>query len=337
MIPLSLLDGDTLVIDNSSLELFQTCPRSALYGLSLRRRPCGERSALRFGGIAHKVLETRYRTDTPMLEQTPMVQNDMIAVAEHEFKSYTPPEDDFRNLDRMIALIDAYGKQYPYEPFEIVRLPSGKPFIEVPFALPFGEIVVDDEFLVQELRLTPDGLVAHGEPTVKHIYTLKIVWSGRIDMVYTINNGIYVLDHKTASIATNMAEFEISHQFKGYEWAVETLLGQEVTATVVNRIVVRKPSRTGEAFTFERKVTATQRGLLREWRQDILHIIADYVEGVRRNYLPKHTQWCVGKFGTCPFHKVCMLGDEADALSPARMVMIDSGEYEENVWSPLAN
>ncbi len=345
MIPLPLLDGDTLIIDNSSLELQTTCPRSAQYGLCMRRRTTGEKVALKFGGIAHKVLETRYLSAAPLYEQTPMVQNTMIAVAETEFNgiegvkpAFHPPEDDYRTLDRMIALVEAYGKNYPHEPFDIIRLPDGRPFVEVPFALPFGEIDTNADFLVQDLQRNPDGtLSAVGEPTVRHIPILKIVFCGKIDLAYRMSGGLYILDHKTSSIATNMAEFVLSHQFQGYTWAAETLLGEPITAVVINRMVVRKPTRTGEAFAFDRMINATQRGLVTEWKSDILHIIADFVEMVRRGYMPKHTAHCVSKFGTCQFHKVCSLGDSPDALSEQRRIVLESGEYEENTWSPLAN
>lgn len=335
-IPLSLLDGDTLVIDNSSIELQTTCPRAAQYGLCLRKRTTCERTALRFGGIAHKILECRYRSSGNFLEQTPMIQNEMVKVAEQEFVNFHPPEDDFRTLDRMIAMIDAYGRVYPQELFDLVILPNGKPFVEVPFALPFGEIAVDGECLVQDVVRMPNGnLTARGEPYTKHIDILKIVWCGRIDLAYSINNSIYIMDHKTASIATNMAEFQISHQFSGYTWAAETLLAVQVDGVIINRIVVRKPTRTGEAFTFDRQLFGVQRGLVNEWKTDILHIIADFVEMVRRGYMPKHTQWCVGKFGTCQFHKVCTLGDDSDSMSDQRRMILESGEFEENVWSPL--
>ena len=136
-------------------------------------------------------------------------------------------------------------------------------------------------------------------------------------------------------MATNMAEFEISPQFYGYTHAVEHLTGEQVAGVVINRMVCRKPTRTGESFTFERKLIPVQRGLVQEWRTDVLHIITDYLESLRRDYFPKHTVWCVGKFGTCQFHKVCSLGDDAHALSPQRNMMLFSGEYEENIWSPL--
>ena len=333
MIAIPLLDGDTFLCDNSTMEKFTTCPRSAQYAISYRLTPSGDRSALKFGGIAHKVLDTRYRAGTPMLEQNLDVTNAMVAVAEKEFSTYTPPQDDFRNLDRMVDLIHKYGQAYPFESFDLYRFPDGRPFIEVPFMVPLGEIDLQGAtFYVQNLVKTPNGeLVKSGTVHPRTINSIKIVWMGRIDLAYTLSSGLYIVDHKTSSIATNMAEFEISHQFYGYTYATETLLQREVNGIVINRIVCRKPTRTGEAFTFERKLIPVARGLVAEWRTDCLHIIADYIEMVRRQYLPKHTSWCVGKFGTCPFHKVCQLDSEDQ-----RDVMLWSGEYQEATWSPLA-
>lgn len=331
MIPLPLIDGDVLLLDNSTLELFQTCPRAAQYGICHRRRANADRVPLRFGGIAHKVLEVRYRSDVPMYEQTPPVQAAMLKTAEHEFTNFTPPEGEYRNFDRMVDLIQRYGQAYPFESFDIVKFPDGRPFIEVPFAIPLGELVVNETMWVQDLHREPNGdIVKRGEPYQKAVGVIRIVWQGRIDLAYTYNGGLYIMDHKTSSIATNMAEFEISHQFYGYQYAVEFLLNTQCSGTVINRIVCRRPTRTGEAFTFERKLIPTQRGLISEWKVDTLHMVADFVEMVRRGYMPKHTVWCVGKFGTCQFHKICSNDDPEQ-----REFLLNSGEYEDNVWSPL--
>lgn len=300
--PLPLVDGDTLMMDNSTLEKLTTCPRNAEYSVIQKLRGNTERVALRFGGIAHKCLETRYRAASAMYAQTPEVESVMVSVAEREFSAWTPPEDDFRNLDRMVDLIKNYGITYPFEDFEIIKTPDGKPAIEVPFAFPLG---------------TVGGI--------------KIVWIGKMDLIYTLNNGLYLMDHKTASMATNMDEFLISHQFYGYAWAAEQLFSRLVTGIMVNRMVCRKPTKTGIPFTFERKYIPVSRFLLDEWKTDCLHIIADFIEMARRGYFPKHTMWCTGKFGTCEFHKVCTLDSNAQ-----RDVLLQSGEYTKNTWTPLA-
>ena len=308
-----LFDGDTLFIDNSSLEHFTTCPRQALYSIVRRLKPAGERTALNFGGIVHKILEARYRACTALHAQTQDVTRVMIATAEREFQKWSPPEDDFRTFSCAVELIRRYEEMYPFEQFEVVRGADGSPMIEVPFAIPLGVIKTDI-----------DG-------TKKDI---KIVWQGRIDLVYLSENGggLYVMDHKTTSVMgpSYFAAFTIAHQMYGYAWAVEQLCGRKVDAVVINALGVRKPTRTGNAFEFKREVIPVQRGLLDEWKKDCLYIVADFIEMCRRGYLPKHTAWCNGKFGECPFRKVCTL--ETD---DQREIMLNSGEYVANDWSPL--
>lgn len=310
-ITLPLVDGDTLFIDNSSLEHFTTCPRQALYSLVRRLKPAGERTALNFGGIVHKILEARYRACTALHAQTQEVTKVMLATAEREYQAWTPPEDDYRTLSCAVELIRRYEEYYPFEQFEVVRGSDGTPLIEVPFAIPLGTIDLKNENK-----------------------QVKIVWQGRIDLAYISANGggLYVMDHKTTSVMgpSYFSGFTIAHQMYGYAWATEQMCGQTVSAVVINALGIRKPTRTGNAFEFKREVIPIQRGLLDEWKRDTLYIVADFVEMCRRGYLPKHTVWCAGKFGMCPYHKVCTLdGDDQ------REVMLNSGEFTKNDWSPL--
>lgn len=330
-IPINLLDGDTLLLDNSSMELFQTCQRAAQYGIAERRRGASSSSALHFGGIVHKAMEVRYRSCSERFAQTDQVTNVMVATVESEFTRWSPPEGDFRNLDCAVNLIHRYGERYPFEEFDQVVMPDGRPFVEQPFCFPLTVLHVNATMLVQTIAKSPEGqLVKVGDPKLQHVAHIKVLWIGRLDLVYTSHNGLYIMDHKTSSMATNMAEFEIAHQFYGYTAAVEEILGVQVAGTVINRIVCRKPTRTGEPFTFERKLIPTNRDLLAEWRRDMTQMVTDYVVATLEGYFPKQTAWCVGKFGTCQYHKVCCLGDETQ-----RRFMLGSGEYEENVWSPL--
>lgn len=320
-IPLPLVDGDTLLLDNSSIEKVTTCPRSAELGLCHKLQGAGDRVALRFGGIAHKCLEVRYRSGAPMYEQTPTIQQAMIVTAADEFSRWQPPEDEYRNYDRMVDLIHNYGLQYPFEDFQIPTFPDGKLMVEVPFAYPLGTLEVNCELWIRN----PDRSIEK-----RFVKTIKIIWIGKIDLPYILNGQLFLMDHKTSSMATNMDEFLISHQFYGYAWALEQMLSRKVDGVIINRIVCRKPTKTGIPFTFERKYIPIGRGLLAEWKLDCLHIIADFIEGARRGYMPKHTSHCVAKFGTCEFHKICQLDDPAQ-----RAIMLTSGEYTERTWSPL--
>jgi hypothetical protein len=325
-IPLPLVDGDTLLIDNSSLEHFTTCPRQAHYSIVRRLKPTGERVPLIFGGIIHKILEARYRACTTLHAQTQEVTNVMLATAQREFDKWTPPEDDFRTFSCAVELIRRYEDAYPFEQFEVVRGLDGSPMIEVPFAIPLGEIAINSDFTYLDLSTN--------QVITRHVKTIKLVWMGRIDLVYLSENGggLYVMDHKTTSVMgpSYFSAFTIAHQMYGYAWAVEQLCGKQVSAVVINALGVRKPTRTGNAFEFKREVIPVQRGLLDEWKRDCIYIVADFVEMCRRGYMPKHTAWCVGKFGECPFRKVCTLES-----TEQREVMLTSGEFVANDWSPL--
>lgn len=327
MIPLPLLDGDTLLLDNSSLETFTTCPRAAQYLVCQKRKSSADKVALRFGGIIHSALEVRYRSATPMLAQTDAVQDCMLAKAQVEYEKWlsTSPsilDDDFRTFSCAAELIRLYGQQYPFESFDLVKLSDGRPFVEVPFALPLGEIEVNARMLVRD----ESGSVAE-----RHVAIIKLVWTGRIDLAYRLDKRLYVLDHKTTSILgpSYFTTFEDSHQLIGYTWAAKQLLDQTPHGFVVNAIAVRRPTKTGKAFEFLRQAIAVSEWQLTEWQHDTISIVAKFVQGCQEGYLPKHRAWCVGKFGPCPYRSVCTLPPEQ------REVMLASGEFQDSTWSPL--
>lgn len=323
-IPLALVDGDTLLIDNTTLETFTTCPRAAQYYFCLKRQTTRERSALKFGQIIHSALEARYLAASPMHAQSPAVEGVMLATVERAFADWSPPEDDFRNHSFAVELINRYGVTYPFESFQVLRLPDGRPFVEVPFAIPLGEIAINDTLLVRD--------VASGEVALRHVGTIKVLWTGKIDLAYESNGQRYIMDHKTTSMMgpSFFSEFELSHQTHGYVWAAESILGQPFTGYTINALATRKPTKTGKSLEFERKVYTVHRGLLTEWQTDCMHIVADCIEMVRRGYMPKHTKWCVGKYGQCQFHAVCSL-----PTPEHRDLMLHSGDYGPVTWSPL--
>ena len=204
--PIPLVDGDTLFIDNSTLERFVTCPRSAGYYVGLRRELDKSRAALEFGKIIHEALAVRY-------ERYPgYVSNEcvsaMVAAVDHGFTTFHPEPDEFRNYGVAISAIQAYNSTYPMEEFEVVQH-DGKLFVEQPFAIPLGEITVDAVLWVRD----PSGLV-----TQRHVPTIKIIWKGRIDLVYRREGFLYGMDHKTTSIMGPQffSEFELPGLFLYY-------------------------------------------------------------------------------------------------------------------------
>lgn len=306
---LPLID-DALFIDNSSLEKFTTCPRSAQYYIIDKIEGANERTAPAFGGKIHKILEARYKDHVNFMPQEPGRKGTteiMQEVAAVEFKDWTPPDDDFRTYATALQFIDLYNTTYPVEAFDIYKLPDGKPAIEMPFAVPLGEIELHD-----------------GK-------NIKIIWTGRIDMVYQRESRLYVMDHKTTSVMgpSYFKEFELSSQVHGYVWATQQLTGQRIDGFVVNALAMRKPTKTGKAFELLRHIVPIDQSLVEEWKSDTLTIISDFVNMAERSHFPKHTKWCVGKYGVCEYATVC-------GLPPTqRDSILYSPAYRPVTWSPL--
>jgi hypothetical protein len=314
------LRGNALFIDNSTMEKFVTCPRSAQYFVGAKRTANRSRAALTFGQIIHKVLEVRYRR--PNVYADAVVLGEMVKALDEGFKTYQPDVDEFRNYDMGIRLIREYLATYPLEDFEPLSI-SGVPFVEQPFAIPLGELDIGSDMLVRDLDT--------GRVEVRHLDVIQIVWTGRIDLAYRREGRLYLLDHKTTSVLGPQFfyEFEISHQVYGYSWAIHKLLGEYPSAFVINALGVRKPTKTGKAIELIRQGVPVFPELVVEWEQDTLHIVSDFIEMIRRGYMPKHTKWCQGKYGQCEFKGVCNLTPDM------RQVALMSNEYKDVTWDPL--
>jgi hypothetical protein len=330
MSPLPLID-DALFLDNSSLERFTTCPRSAEYYICNKRESSDERIALAFGKAIHKILEARYRHNPNVVTKVPGISttdtNDiMLAAARDAFADWKNEDpEEFRNFSTAVTFIEKYNTHYPMEGFEILRLPDGSPAIEVPFAVPLGSLTIDGEIPVR---------LPTGEVTSRHLSTLKIIWTGRIDMIVKRGDAIFLVDHKTTSMMgpQYFKEFDLSSQVYGYIWAASTLLGKPVSGFLVNALAFRKPTPKGKPFEFQRYPVPADIGLVGEWVNDTLHIVSDFVEMAKRGYFPKHTKWCVGKYGPCPYSPICSLPP-----SPSRELLLNSGNYKAVQWNPLDN
>lgn len=319
MTPLPLID-DALFIDNSSLERFTTCPRSAEYYLCRKRESSDDRIALQFGKNIHTILEARYKHNPNVDTSTSDL---MLAAARDAFSTWKFDDaEEFRNFSTACTFIEKYNTHYPLEGFEFLRLPSGQPAIEVPFAVPLGELEVDAVVSVRSQT---------GDITERHLSTLKVIWTGRIDLILRREGRIFIMDHKTTSMMgpQYFKEFDLSSQVYGYLWAASTLLQQPVAGFIVNAMAFRKPTPKGKPYEFQRYPIPADDSLLKEWQVDTMHIVSDFVEMAKRAYFPKHTKWCVGKYGPCPYLPICSLPPHQ------RDLMLMSGNYKTVEWNPL--
>lgn len=351
-----------LVIDNSSLEVFTTCPQSAYYKLVLKREAHARNAALTFGGALHEGLEAflydQYDT------QTGGVHNDFTHAAQVDkenqrilrfFTENPAPLDEYRTVQNCLAVLAAYRTRatMPDYQWEIQADASG-PIIERAFELPLGVVEVggwiDMPWLTKEEKTQCDAndsalkgtVVSGGNTWVSHIH---IAWSGRIDAIARCNGAVRVVDHKTTSIMGDqfMQDFQISNQVLGYVWASRQLWPDlDISAFCLNAIHFKKPTGSGpitapgprggpSALNFVRGYYEYSQTRIDEWETNCLAIVSDFIHCLVRDQHPRHSKWCFGKYGKCQYHDVCVQDDPR-----VRENMIKSDMFKTVTWNPVA-
>ena len=316
-----------LVLDNSSLEVFTTCPTAARYKLVLRREAFARNAALVFGGALHEGLEKL------LLGEPESVQDQAI---HNFFLTNPPPTDEYRTLGNCLEVLRAYRRRTTLPDYQWELLSDAKGLIvERAFELPLGSIEVGAAISTPWL--------AHPYPFVQ---TVHVAWSGRIDAVASISGKSRIVDHKTTSIDGDsfIQDFQISNQVLGYVWAARQLWPDlAVSGFCLNKIRFKKPAsgagpdltvpgpRGGEpALAFGRHFFDYSDQRISDWAINCLAIVSDFLNCLVRDYYPRHTKWCFGKYGKCSYHDVCVQDDER-----VRLNMLQSDMFKPVTWDPV--
>ena len=326
------LKGDLLLVDNSTLSEISACPRRGMYKFLERRQLQKNRAALFFGGAIHKALEVRDMLQKPLADGE---TRDAMVTALIDYYDGADFGDDFRNLDYAVRTVEKYNEVYRFDPLPPIHLPDGELAVELPFALHVGDIEVDSTLLVCD----PD--VNEGQPFERHVGTLKIIFTGKIDRICKYQGRYFLLDHKTSSMGgpNFFNEFYTALQFRGYKWAVEQLIDQPVDGVIINGIVCRPPTKDGRVnYDMDRHTIHINDELVEEWQNTFLLGVEEWVGYIKnqQNYpgaeeqaFPIRTGQCIGKYGTCEYFDVCSLP------MSQRQTMLDCALFEDHSWSPL--
>lgn len=338
------------IIDNSSLEVFTTCPRSAFYKLVLGREAHARNAALTFGGALHEGLEKFlfWQATGATPEEVGAATQDQAILS--FFTQNPAPPDEYRTVQNCLAVLAAYRQRaaMPDYQWEIKSDDSG-PIIERAFELPLG--VVEIDAYVNMPWLDEDQHTAmsfKGETNREgkvYVRRIHVAWSGRIDAVTHSNGRVRVTDHKTTSIAGDsfVQDFQISNQVLGYVWAGRQLWPDlDISAFCLNAVHFKKPTGSGPitspgprggpaALNFFRAYFDYSPERVESWATNCLSIISDFLHCVVRDYYPLHTKWCFGKYGMCPYHPVCTVDSEQ-----VRLNLVQSDLYRPVTWNPVA-
>jgi ATP-dependent exoDNAse (exonuclease V) beta subunit len=229
------LKGNLLFLDNSSLSDIAACPRRGMYKFLDKRQLKKNRAALFFGGAIHKALEVRDKMMKPLADNE---VREAMCSALIEYYEDVDFEDDFRSLDYAIKTIDKYNETYKFDPLPPVRLASGELAVELPFALPVGDLDINATLWVVD----PDE--NNGQPFFKYIDTLSLIFTGKIDRIVRDKGSLMLFDHKTSSMGgpNFFNEFYTALQFRGYKHAAEQLMSEPVHGVIINGIICRPPT-----------------------------------------------------------------------------------------------
>jgi len=309
-------DDYTAHVDNSSIEAFSQCPRATYYKQGLARVPTNQ-IPLIFGGSLHVALDHFYKGGSP---------SDAVALAVADYTSRVPDPSlsGWRNVDRLTEVINQYLTHYSSD--NITTYPDK---VEIPFTYPLGHFPLSTTIPSPHLWLE-----SHDPSTPLFIRNLDIVWTGRIDLIIHHLGRYMIADHKTTSIEgpTFWEQFSLSQQFIGYVTVAQSLFPDlSIGAALVNCLYMRPPTAKGVNKTeFMRQVFYYDEAMIEEWKRDIGMLVGNYVHYMMVGYFPKHTTWCISKYGRCPYHQVCQLPKPAQ-----RIEMLNSWEFTNNTWNPL--
>lgn len=304
---LTIHDGDTILIDNSSLEHVQNCPREGEYALIEGQVLDETKAALQFGEAIHLAQRLRYFL-CGTAPASAEVEGRQMMLLEKFWEKKPTPMGDHRTLGLCQSVIQKYNAHYGAEDFQLFTSTASPTFtVEEPFAMPLGTV----------------------------LGKYKIVWTGRIDLPIRDGRGNWVLDHKHTSLGGEyvLEEFYMSGQFMGYCKAFQDRFKQKVEGACVNLLTVRKPAKTEKAkkpqVEFLRRYIAYDQDRLDEWQHNTLRIVSTFLQHKEDKYFPMHTKNCVRKYGKCGYFGVC-------TMSPAaRRATLFGPEYKEDLWSPI--
>lgn len=330
----SYVDKNTLSlqIDNSSLEVFTTCPRSAEYKLVHARTKQG-RAALVAGGAVHAGLETFYNGLSVAGYNTDLVQR-AVRAAQLYYESQNVSFVDWRDPSRVCDTVMRYCESHQREPFEILLDKEGLPCVEMAFSLPLGVIEFDDEETIYNRGMLIGDLPADEDPTAPLVLNkVQIYWTGKIDLAIRSDGQHFVMDHKTCSMMgqTFWDNFQLSNQTVGYTWAAEQIFKETFAGLLVNAIYWRPPTAKSIITTeFHRQRFFYDAQQVLEWEHNVHAAVSDFLSNLARGYFPMYTAWCQGKFGACGYFETCSMPSNYRLMD-----LMTNHVYSDSEWSPL--
>lgn len=345
--PLPLVNG-CLFIDNSGfMEGASTCDRLLEYRFLHQRIPAGDRVALNFGSSQHLGLEYRYvKYQNKAVDAS--YYNDLGTLLSEFFGEHPVPTDDWRTLNWSMELLRKQNERRAIEEFNLLSYDTP---IDCPQCRNKEPKIATCLWCSSTGKRSVMVELPFGLPLYTHksaLGEIPVIYTGRIDLPVSVDGEIYVMDHKTTSMMGQsfFDDIRMSSQQKGYVWAFEQLCKRPVKGYFVNAIRTKEPpqyvldptkARKGSTTTpaqwwqesLQREKFITRPGDSDEWFANTVDIVEEFFWHYQRDYMPMKTKLHCTAYGKCSYYEVCRL------VKPDRGIMLASGMFTNNTWSPL--
>jgi hypothetical protein len=303
--------SDVIIMDNSSLTVFETCQRAFLYRVLLSLHEKTEKVEMTFGTAFHKFLEL-YHAETYTFDEcfegfcrsafktnSKIAATRQLAIDSGVLQEYS--------AEFGFILCKKYKEHHPLEKeyFTILRDSENKPYTETGFAIDL-----------------PNGIVI-----------------GLIDGIgkINLNNKIIVIDHKTTKSLLNdkwKSQFNPNNQISKYLHAASEYFGQPINTALINGIRVKDykrgdPKENSDKL-FDRVETERSDEQLKRHAFHVNYQLKQISQSIKEGVdgFPMETNSCNGKYSECEYKRICM------SKSDYMIQLMTEGSYDIVKWSP---
>lgn len=311
-----------LELDNTGFTTIQACGQQAFYELVVGR-VSRARAALDYGAALHAGLEAWQLTND--------FSKASDAILTH-FSSLPKYDLGWRTSAQAIVTLNAYVERYQ-KPYKLWQH-EGSTYVEHSFRHYLGDVHTNVVLRTIERQQLIDQANDRSGYAPNELYvpinSVRVFFTGRIDLVAELDRRPVPVDYKTCSVDGKAFwdYFQVSPQFTGYLKAVR-LHGIDAREFLVDALIARPPTATGVALDFARQSFTRTALQFARWEDDFLYSVKQFVDQLAHKPMRNYTA-CIGKYGACAFFDVCTMHSEDSANR-----LLNSSFYAPRTWSPL--
>lgn len=289
-------DGDFISeirIDNTKRSDFVQCP----YKFALRHihglQPRVGSTALRFGGVWHKIMEGFYGVikDEGWGAKAKAISNALL-LGKEEWDKYSNAQEfyeDYRTFETLTELFFQYLAHFIGDEQFLTVIDT-----EVKFELPM------ELSAAEQLWLFGDNAP-------------KIIFTGKIDKQIKLNDIPFINEFKSTGqdVYIQAQRLDRLPQTIGYSYASSKVFDYEPQGVLVSlaKATARK-GKSGEygkiSMDFDRTPQVYSDGIIEEWRMSYLITISQIVHAIYSNYFQRQFDHCYDYNSRCRYNNLCI-------------------------------